>query len=73
MMWYDVVLGDLKKCGLLPEWHNFAHERAAWRALVKEATEDLNCSLEKKVNIESQMRGNLGGRGVPLQCSFVHL
>ena len=42
-----MVLGDLKKCDLLSDWRDVACKRAAWRAMVREAAEDLNHSLEE--------------------------
>ena len=44
--WNDVILADLKECDLLPDWREVAHERGAWRSLVKEAAAELNRSLE---------------------------
>ena len=39
-------IADLKKCDLLPDWNEVAHERGAWQSLVKEAAAELNRSLE---------------------------
>ena len=45
--WNDLVLWDLKRCGLLPDWRDMACERGAWRGLVNEAASELNCLLEE--------------------------
>ena len=43
-----MALDNLKKCCYLPDWHDVAHERAAWRALMKEDTEELNLFMEER-------------------------
>ena len=45
--WNDLVLRDLKRCGLFPDWRDMACERGAWRGLVNEAASELNCLLEE--------------------------
>ena len=45
--WNNLVLSDLKKCDLLPDWRDMTHERGAWRCLVKEASAELNRCLEE--------------------------
>ena len=42
--WNDLVLRDMKRCGLLHDWRDMAQERGTWRGLVKEAASELNCS-----------------------------
>ena len=46
--WNDVVLRDLRICGLLSDWREVAHERGTWRGLVREALQELNCSHEEE-------------------------
>ena len=68
--WNDVVLGNLKKCGLLPGWSELAHERVAWRAMVREASRDLNRSLEEseiRKKDERKLRREGGGPAVQSQ------
>ena len=52
--WNDLILHDLKICGLLPEWHEVAHEWGAWRRLVHEALSELNMhQVEQEVKIKT--------------------
>ena len=66
-----MVLSYLKSCGLLPEWRELAHDRAAWRALVKEATEELNCLLEEREasTLDERKLRREGGCPPVLSCS----
>ena len=43
--WNDLVVLDLKKCDLIPDWRGLACERGVWRGLVREATTELNQKL----------------------------
>ena len=66
--WNDVVCG---KCGLLPGWRDLAHERGAWRALVKEATRDLARSLEEsEIRKKDERKLRRGGQS---SRNLVHL
>ena len=60
-----MVLGDLKKCAL--NGMILAHERAAWRALVKEATENRNYSPENSETRKLDDRKLREGGGLPVQ------
>ena len=72
--WNDLVLSDLKKCDLLPDWRDMAHERGAWRCLVKEASAEPNRSLEEdevKKKDERKLRREVNSQ--PAQPPSAHL
>ena len=72
--WNDLVLSDLKKIYLLPDSRDMAHERGAWRCLVKEASAELNRSLEEdelKKKDERKLRRE--GNSQPAQPPSAHL
>ena len=72
--WNDLVLSDLKKCDLLPDWRNMAHERGAWRCLVKEASAELNRSLEEdEVKKKDERKLRREGNRQPSQSPSAHL
>ena len=61
--WNDLVILDLKKCDLIPDWRGLACERGVWRGLVREATTELNQQLEasearKKDEIKKTREGS---------------
>ena len=72
--WNDLVISDLKKCDLLADWHDMAHERGAWPCLVKEASAELNRSLEEdevKKKDEWKLRREVNSQ--PAQPPSAHL
>ena len=40
--WNDLVVKDLRKCGVEEDWHDVALDRRAWRCVVREGAEELN-------------------------------
>ena len=72
--WNDLVLSDLKKCDLLPDWRDMAHERGAWHCLVKEASAELNRSLEEEeVKKKDERKLRREGNSQPAQPPSAHL
>ena len=72
--WNYFVLSDLKKCDLLPDWRDMAHERGASCDLVKEASAELNRSLEEeevKKKDERKLRREVNSE--PAQPPSAHL
>ena len=48
MGWYDVIMRDLKKCNLVPDWCDAAHDRAIWREFVGDGATELNSFFLKE-------------------------
>ena len=47
MRWCDVIMKDLKKCNLVPDWCDAAHGRAVWRKFVEDGAAELSCYQEE--------------------------
>ena len=46
--WNDVVLSDLRRCGLEEDWRAYAQNRRMWRHTIKEHVENLNNCDEQR-------------------------
>ena len=46
--WNDVIVCDLKKCDVYPNWREQAQDRSTWRGWINAAAEDVNEELEDK-------------------------
>ena len=63
MRWCDVIMKDLKKCNLVPDWRDAAHDRDVWREFVEGGAAEHNCFQEedeekRKDGLKQRKEGN---------------
>ena len=80
--WNDVIVEDLKKCELYPNWREQVEDRSTWRGLINAAAEDVNEEMEAKEQSKkdelkrrrdgiSQEQSQCGWECAELGCGFV--
>ena len=42
-----MIMKDLKKCNLVPDWRDAAHDRDVWREFMEGGAGELNCFQEE--------------------------
>ena len=48
LRWNDLLLRDLRQCGMESDWRECAQQRSEWRCLVKHSVRDLNNQAEQE-------------------------
>ena len=62
--WCDEIMRDLKKCDLVLDWRDAAHDRDVWRESVEDGAAELNCFQEEDkamFSLEFSERRVVGG------------
>ena len=75
MRWCDVIVRDLKRCDLVPDWRDTAHDRDVWRQSVEDGAAELNYFQEedeekRKDELKQRREGN--GPSLQSQLSKLH-
>ena len=74
-LWNAVIVGDLKKCELYPNWHEEAQDCSIWQGWIKAAaedvTEEMDIAKHSKMDELKQRReaANQGQTGSDWRCS----
>ena len=61
--WDDIIVRDLKLCGLTDDWSILAKNRNEWRNFIKQQVRVMNDRAEQEEN-NTKMSGSNGGRRV---------